>query len=145
MGGPPRLTELRGLWVPTIFLYQLLHLREDCLGERARPVLRLPPFLDVNEDAEDVLPEAPSVDMPVDVPDPILLLVFGPDGGLDVEDYVRVVLLARLHLAEDDVAYANLAGLLLDGVDSPLFCYLIDWVESAAIVRLDEGPHRIAR
>ena len=67
----------------------------------------------MNEDAEDVLPEAPSVDIPVDVPDPKLLLVFGPDGGLDVEDYVGVVLQARLHLAEDDVAYANLAGLLL--------------------------------
>ena len=144
MGGPPRLTELLGL-SPATLLYQRLHLREDCLGERARPVLRLPPFLDVNEDAEDVLPEAPSVDIPADVPDPILLLVFGPDGGLDVEHYVGVVLLARLHLAEDDVAYANLGGLLLDGADSILFCYLLDWVESAGVVRLDEGPHRIAR
>ena len=31
----------------------------------------------MNEDAEDVLPEAPSVDIPADVPDPIVLLVLG--------------------------------------------------------------------
>ena len=51
-----------------MFLYQLLHLREDWFGERARVVLPIPPHLDVNEDAEDVLPEAPAVDMPLDVP-----------------------------------------------------------------------------
>ena len=32
---------------------------EDRFGERARVVLPIPPLLDVNEDAEDVLPEAP--------------------------------------------------------------------------------------
>ena len=54
VGLPPRLTELGGHSVPTMFLYQLLHLREDCFGERARVVLPIPPHLDVNEDAEDV-------------------------------------------------------------------------------------------
>ena len=122
---PPRLTELGGHSVPAMFLYQLLHLREDCFGERARVVLPIPPHLDVNEDAEDVLPEAPAVDMPLDVPDPVHRL--WPRvvvGLLDAEDYVGVVLLAVLHLAEDDVPYANLGGLLLERVDSILRCGL---------------------
>ena len=115
VGLPPRLKELGGRSVPTMFLYQLLHLREDCFGERARVVLPIPPHLDVNEDAEDVLPEAPAVDMPLDVPDPVHRL--WPRvvvGLLDAEDYVGVVLLAVLHLAEDDVPNANLGGLLLE-------------------------------
>ena len=86
-GLPPRLTELGGRSVPAMFLYQLLHLREDRFGERARVVLPIPPHLDVNEDAEDVLPEAPAVDMPLDVPDPVLRLLVVV-GLLDVEDYV---------------------------------------------------------
>ena len=32
VGLPPRLTELGGRSVPAMILYQLLHLREDCLG-----------------------------------------------------------------------------------------------------------------
>ena len=115
VGLPPRLTELGGHSVPAMFLYQLLHLRGDRFGERARVVLPIPPHLDVNEDAEDVLPEAPAVDMPLDVPDPVHRL--WPRvvvGLLDAEDYVGVVLLAVLHLAEDDVPNANLGGLLLE-------------------------------
>ena len=49
VGLPPRLKELGGRFVPTMFLYQLLHLREDCFRERARVVLPIPPHLDVNE------------------------------------------------------------------------------------------------
>ena len=63
MGHPPRLTERGGRAVPTIVLYQLLHLREDRFGERARVPMPILQHLDVNEDAEDVLPTAPAVDM----------------------------------------------------------------------------------
>ena len=98
-----------------MILYQLLHLREDCFGERARVVLPLPPHLDVNEDAEDVLPEAPTVYILLDVPDPVHRLGLRVVVGLlGAEDYVGVVLLAELHLAEEDVPYANLGGLLLE-------------------------------
>ena len=82
-----------------------------------------------------MLPEAPAVEMPLDVPDPILRLLVVV-GLLDVEDYVGELLLAALHLAEDDVPYANLGGLLLDRVDSILRCYSLDGVEKAAVVRL---------
>ena len=89
MGHPPRLTERGGRAVPVIVLYQLLHLREDRFGERARVVLPIPipPHLDVNEEVVDVLPEAPAVEMPLDVPDPVLRLLVVV-GLLDVEDYV---------------------------------------------------------
>ena len=107
-------------------------------------VLPIPPHLDVNDDAEDVLPEAPAVEMPLDVPDPVLRLRV-VIGLLDAEDHVGEVLLAALHLAEDDVPYANIGGLLLDRVDSILRCYSLDGVESAGVVRLDQGPHRIPR
>ena len=144
MGLPPRLTERGGRAVPAIVLYQLLHLREDRFGERARVPVAILRHLDVNEDAEDVLPEALAVVIPLDVPDPVLRLVVVP-GLLDVEDYVGEVLLAGLHLAEDDVPFANLAGLLLDRVDAILRCYSLDGVEIAGVVRLDQGPHRIPR
>ena len=55
MGLPPRLTERGGRAVPAIVLYQLLHLREDRFGERARVTVPILQHLDVNEDAEDVL------------------------------------------------------------------------------------------
>ena len=87
MGLPPRLTERGGRAVPAIVLYQLLHLREDRFGERARVPVPILQHLDVNEDAEDVLPEAPAVEMPLDVPDPVLRLLVVV-GLLDVEDYV---------------------------------------------------------
>ena len=80
----------------------------------------------------------------LDVPDPVLRLLV-VIGLLDVEDYVGVVLLAGLHFAEDDVPYANLGGLLLDRVDPILRCYSLDGVESAGVVRLDQGPHRFPR
>ena len=67
------------------------------------------------------------------------------DALLDVEDKVAVVLLRALHLAEDDVPYVNLGGLLLDRVDPILRCYSLDGVESAGVVRLDQGPHRTPR
>ena len=54
MGLPPRLTERGGRAVPAIVLYQLLHLREDRFGERARVPVPILQHLDVNEDAEDV-------------------------------------------------------------------------------------------
>ena len=70
-----------------------------------------------------MLPEAPAVDMPLDVPDPVHRLGLRVVVGLlGAEDYVGVVLLAALHLAEDDVPYANLGGLLLERVDSILRC-----------------------
>ena len=87
MGLPPRLTERGGRAVPAIVLYQLLHLREDRFGERARVPVPILQHLDVNEDAEDVLPEAPAVAIPLDVPDPVLRLLVVV-GLLDVEDYV---------------------------------------------------------
>ena len=66
-----------------------LDLREDRFGERARVVLPIPipPHLDVNEEVVDVLPEAPAVEMSLDVPDPVLRLLVVV-GLLDVEDYV---------------------------------------------------------
>ena len=87
MGLPPRLTERGGRAVPAIVLYQLLHLREDRFGERARVPVPILQHLDVNEDAEDVLPEAPTVFILLDVPDPVLRLLVVV-GLLDVEDYV---------------------------------------------------------
>ena len=95
MGHPPRLTERGGRAVPAIVLYQLLHLRVDRFGVRARVPVAILPHRDVNEDAEDVLPEAPAVEIPLDVPDPVLRLVVVP-GLLDVEDYVGEVLWAAL-------------------------------------------------
>ena len=53
---------------------------------------------------------------PLDVPDPVLRLLLVV-ALLDVEGYVAVVLLAALHLAEDDAPYAYPGGLLLDRVD----------------------------
>jgi hypothetical protein len=68
----------------------------------------------------------------LDVPDPVLRLLV-VIGLLDVEDYVGVVLLAGLHVAEDDVPYANIGGLLLDRVDPILRCYSLDgWKRQAS-------------
>ena len=80
----------------------------------------------------------------LDVPDPVLRLLV-VIGLLDVEDYVGVVLLAALHLAENDIPYANLGLLLLDRVHPVIRCYSLDGMKSARVVRLDQGPHRIAR
>ena len=63
---------------------------------------------------------------------------------LDLEDYVGVVLLAALHLAENDIPYANLGGLLLER-HPVIRCYSLDGMKSARVVRLDQGSHRIAR
>ena len=93
-----------------------------------------------------MLPEAPAVYILLDVPDPVHRLGLRVVVGLlGAEDYVGVVLLAALHLAEDDVPYANLGGLFLERVDSILRCYSLDWVEKAGVVRLDQGPHRAPR
>ena len=48
-----------------------MHLLEHTFGEWASVVLPLPHHLDFNEDAEDVLPEAPTVDPVLDIPDPV--------------------------------------------------------------------------
>ena len=68
---PHRLTELGGREVPALFLCQRLYLPEDSFRERARVVqlILIIPMLDVNEDAEDVLPQAPAVFVALDVLD----------------------------------------------------------------------------
>ena len=53
---------------------------------------------------------------------------------LDLEDYVSVVLLAALHLAENDILYANLVGLLLE-MHPVIRCYSLDGMKSARVVR----------
>ena len=59
----------------------------------------LPLYLDVHEDAVNVLPEAPAVVPLFNVSDPELLLL-GVVVVLDREDDMGVVLVAALHLAE---------------------------------------------
>ena len=109
---PRRRTELACLAVPAIALYHPRHILEERFRMRARVILPIPKHLGINEDAEDVLPVTPAVDVPRDVPDPVLQLL--PVVPLDVVDDVGVELLAVLHLAEDDVPNVNLGGLLLD-------------------------------
>ena len=86
-------------------------LLKHTFGKWASVVPPLPQHLDFNEDAVDVLPEAPAVDPLLDIPDPVLRLL-GVVVMLDREDDVGVVLLAALHLAENDIPYANLGSLL---------------------------------
>ena len=66
----------------------------------------------VMEDAVDILPLAPAVLAPLDVPDRV---VSHPPSvvGRDVADDVGVVPPTGVHSAEDDVPNANIGGLLL--------------------------------
>ena len=99
-------------------------------------------LLDVNEDAEDVLPETRAVDVALEVPD----LVFGLlDGPPEPQNDVGVVLLGGMHLAEDDVPNANLGGPLLDREFRIARCYSLDGMERANVARLDQGPQRVSR
>ena len=65
-----------------------------------------------------------------------------------------VVLLAALHLAENDIPYANLGGLLLDRVRPVIRCYSLDvirccspssavaaWVSSAVTAWMGSKVH----
>ena len=96
---PRRLAETPRLSAPAVVLDHSPHLRVHAFGEWATVVLPLPLGLDFNEDAVDVLPEAPAVDPLLNIPDPVLLLL-GVVVMLDREDDVGVLLLAALHLAE---------------------------------------------
>ena len=58
---------------------------------------------------------------------------------------MAVVLVDGLHVAENDIPYANLGFLLLDGVHPVNRCYSLDGMQSDRVARLDQGPHRIAR
>ena len=75
------------------------------------------------------------------VADPVLRL-WQPALFLDIQDYVGVVLVRGLHLAEDDVPYGNIGFALL--VD-PLRCYSLDGVEKASVVGPDQRPHAVPR
>ena len=98
--------------------HQLRHLLEERFRKRARVIARIRKHLDINEDAEDVLPVTPAVDVPLDVPDQVFL----PRSSrwmsipplMNLVDDAGVIQLAGLHLAEDDVPNANLGALLLD-------------------------------
>ena len=61
--------RVRGRVVPAIVLYQRRHRLEEGFRMRARGILPIRKHLDVNEDAEDLLPVTPAVDVPLDVPD----------------------------------------------------------------------------
>ena len=58
--------------VPAIVLYQRRHLLDEVFRMRALVTLPHRKHLDVNEDAEDVLPVTPAVDVPLDVPDRVM-------------------------------------------------------------------------
>ena len=81
---------------------------------------------------------APPVHAPLDVADPVLLLVPEPV-VLDIKDNVRVVQLGPLRRAEDDVPYENIGGRLLERVDPVLRCCSLYWVEGAGVIRLPSG------
>ena len=95
---PRRLAETPGLSVPAVVLDQFAHLLVHTFGEWASKKPVLPLHLDFNEDAVDVLPEAPAVDPLLNVPDPVLRLL-GVVVMLDREHDVAVVLLAALQRA----------------------------------------------
>ena len=80
----------------------------------------------------------------LDIPDPVLQLP-GVAAMFEREDDVGVVLLRAPHLEENDIPYANLGSLLLYRVHAIHCCYSLDRMEGARVVRLDQGPHRIAR
>jgi hypothetical protein len=75
------------------------------------------------EDAVYVLPVAPAVDVPLDVPDLVTQLGFGAR-PLNFVDELDVKMFAWLHLAEDDVPNVDIRRRLLDRVlRSFLRCY----------------------
>ena len=131
---------------PAVVLNQSPHLLVHTFGQWAVVVLPLPQHLDFNEDAVDVLRAvaASAVDPLLDIPESVLRLL-GVVVMLDREDDVGVVLLAALHLAENDIPYANLGSLLPYRVPAIHCCYSLDRMEGASVARLDQGPHRIAR
>ena len=137
--GPSRSTQILRLRMPAVLAHQLGALPVVPLGVRARPVPVVPPHLHVHEDAENVLPTAPAVAALQDVPDPVLR----PLGLL--QDDVRVVIIARLDLTEDDVPHLERRLSLLERAVPRSCCYSLYGVEPTRVVALDEGPHRISR
>ena len=100
---------------------------------RARVVRSIRKHLDINEDAENVLPVTPAVvDGPLYVPDEILRLL-AVVALLDLMDKVGVEQTLGLHDAEDDVPNVNLGGLLLDGVCPCLRCYSLNGMERTCV------------
>ena len=141
---PLRQTEVVGSVVPAIVLYQRRHRLEDVFRMRTRGLRSIRKHLDINEDAEHVLPVTPAVVAPLDVPDEILRLL-AVLALLDLMDGVGVEQTRAPHDAEDDVPNVNLGGLLLDGVFPCLRCYSLNGMERTGVARLDQGPHRISR
>ena len=86
-----------------------------------------------------MLPMAPAIDAPLDVPDRVHRPLVA---RRDVQDEVRAEGLALLDLTEDDVPHPELRRVLLHRVDPILCCYSPDGLDETRVVALDEGPHR---